>query len=96
MKQTPGEWTLKELSKPVEPFGSYAIFAKDAPGGIAITVGGLGHEEKANAVLMVNASRMYNALKDVLASQVSSDSRVSSEAMDKSFALISEIDERMK
>jgi hypothetical protein len=63
MNHTATPWEIVELEKPMEPFGSFIIRAPEAPGGIAVTINGLGDEERANAHLMGAAAEMYEALK---------------------------------
>jgi hypothetical protein len=60
MNHTPTPWELIpfKLAAVVEndwTQSSFAIRAPGAPGGIAVTIGGLGEEEKANAELIVKA-----------------------------------------
>ena len=60
-KHTPGDWTIRELTR--NGIGNFLIDAPTAPGGIAITVGGLGDEEPANARLIVAAPDLLEALE---------------------------------
>lgn len=67
MAHTPGPWVVVEADVP--PFGSFAIRNDhEAPGGLAITVGGLGEEERANAHLIAAAPELLEALKDIAGS----------------------------
>ncbi len=68
MKHTPGEWESIQLT---EPMGNtwrskFVIKSDKAPGGIAVTIGGLGEvEEEANARLIASAPELLGALKDM-------------------------------
>lgn len=63
MTHTETPWEVVELGSPATPFGSFVIRAKKAPGGIAVTVGGLGEEERANAHLIKAAPSLLAAVK---------------------------------
>lgn len=69
MSHTPGPWQLDEFAKDiVEGLGRFAVrHSEHAPGGIAITVGGLGDEQVANARLIAAAPELLEALEACLA-----------------------------
>lgn len=57
IQPTAGTWELVEFQQPQDDAygGNFLIRAYDAPGGIAITIGGLGADERANAHLVLLA-----------------------------------------
>lgn len=54
-QHTPGPWGLHGFKWEQ---GGFAIEAKEAPGGIALTIGGLGTIEEANAYLIAEAPNL--------------------------------------
>lgn len=64
---TPQPWELIELAAPMGDLGSsFVIRGKEAPGGLALTIGGMGDsEERANAHLILTAPEMYAALERI-------------------------------
>ena len=59
---TEGEWTLLKAATPLADWaGSYIIRSPEAPGGIAVTIGGLGMEEEDNARLLAAAKKLLEA-----------------------------------
>lgn len=56
-KITPGPWELAEFDGLADNLmgASFAIMAREAPGGVVHTIGGLGLEEKANAKFIAAA-----------------------------------------
>jgi hypothetical protein len=66
MKNTKGPWTLFEADTPfAEWSGKFAVRAEQAPGGIAVTIGGLGEEEEANALLICEAPNLRKLAEEV-------------------------------
>jgi len=64
INHTATPWELVELAQPMGGvLGKFVIRAKEAPGGIAVTIGGLGEEERVNANLFLAAPEMYKALR---------------------------------
>ena len=67
---TGGKWEVSQLSKPMDNFtgSQFIIRSPEAPGGVAVVMGGLGKaEEEANALLMARAPRMAAELFRALA-----------------------------
>lgn len=60
MPHTAEPWEIVELDSPTEDWtgSSFVIKSPEAPGGVAITIGGVGIEERSNAVLIKNAPSM--------------------------------------
>jgi hypothetical protein len=68
MKHTEPPFEIVELSEPLDPTWQtrYIIKAPDAPGGVALTIGGIGEEERANASLFRAAPDMLEALEAII------------------------------
>jgi hypothetical protein len=63
MTHTPGPFEIMELATPLKDWtgGRFIIEAPSAPGGLAVTIGGLGEEERANANLFKAAPKLLLA-----------------------------------
>ena len=57
-------WEVIFFKTPLEPWGRHVIRGPDAPGGIAVTIGGLDETEEANAKFIARACNSHDALVD--------------------------------
>lgn len=62
-----GVWTLVQFREPLNDWtgSSFSIKCLGAPGGVAVTIGGVGEEEIANAHLICAAKVMYETLETI-------------------------------
>lgn len=68
MEHTKGPWELISLSSKLDDWTGASLVIRNeyAPGGIAVTIGGVGDEEEANARLIAAAPDLLEAVKDAL------------------------------